>query len=87
MRVDVQAAVRATDAVASIPRDRDGPVFRAPWEAQAFAMAVTLHERGVFTWQEWAAPSLARSGARKRRVMPILARPITSIGWQRWKRS
>ena len=31
------------------------PVFNAPWEAQAFAMAVSLHERGVFTWKEWAA--------------------------------
>jgi nitrile hydratase accessory protein len=30
-------------------------VFRAPWEAQAFAMALTLHDRGVFTWTEWAA--------------------------------
>jgi len=30
-------------------------VFNAPWEAQAFAMAVALHERGAFTWQEWAA--------------------------------
>ena len=31
------------------------PVFREPWEAQAFALALALHERGVFTWQEWAA--------------------------------
>ena len=30
-------------------------VFNAPWEAQAFAMAVALHERGAFTWKEWAA--------------------------------
>jgi nitrile hydratase accessory protein len=30
-------------------------IFRAPWEAQAFALAVTLHERGVFTWPEWSA--------------------------------
>ncbi|GLR91929.1 nitrile hydratase accessory protein [Bradyrhizobium iriomotense] len=49
------AAAKATAAVPSIPRDDDGPVFRAPWEAQAFAMALTLHERGVFTWTEWAA--------------------------------
>ena len=39
----------------SIPRDADGPVFREPWEAQAFAMTLALHERGVFTWPEWAA--------------------------------
>lgn len=31
------------------------PVFREPWEAQAFAMAIRLHEQGVFTWPEWAA--------------------------------
>ena len=43
------------DALPAIPRDADGPVFRAPWEAQAFAMAVMLHERGHFTWKEWAA--------------------------------
>jgi len=42
------------DALPAIPRDDEGPVFRAPWEAQAFAMAVVLHERGHFTWKEWA---------------------------------
>jgi nitrile hydratase accessory protein len=50
-----QAAVEATRALPGIPRDDDGPVFREPWEAQAFAMALTLHERGLFTWTEWAA--------------------------------
>jgi nitrile hydratase accessory protein len=48
------AAARATDAVPGIPRDDDGPVFREPWEAQAFAMALALHQRGLFTWNEWA---------------------------------
>lgn len=36
-----------------IPRDAEGPVFNAPWEAQAFAMAVKLCEAGHFTWPEW----------------------------------
>jgi nitrile hydratase accessory protein len=49
------AAARATGALPDIPRDDDGPVFREPWEAQAFAMALALHERGLFTWTEWAA--------------------------------
>ena len=44
-----------TDEVPGVPRDADGPVFDEPWQAQAFAMAVKLHERGVFTWKEWAA--------------------------------
>ncbi len=42
-------------ALPELPRDAAGPVFREPWEAQAFAMAVALHERGTFTWSEWAA--------------------------------
>ena len=53
--MDGAAAARATAAVSSIPRDDEGPVFREPWEAQAFAMALALHERGLFTWSEWAA--------------------------------
>jgi len=55
MPLDQQAALEATRAVASIPRDEDGPVFREPWEAHAFAMALALHARGLFTWNEWAA--------------------------------
>ena len=39
----------------NIPRNGEGPVFREPWEAQAFALALSLHERGVFSWTEWAA--------------------------------
>ena len=47
---------RAAAAVAPIPRGDDGAlVFSAPWEAQAFAMTLALHERGLFTWPEWAA--------------------------------
>ena len=53
--IDPTVARRAADAVPSIPRDSEGPVFREPWEAQAFAMALALHERGLFTWPEWAA--------------------------------
>jgi nitrile hydratase accessory protein len=44
-----------TIPVPGIPCDAEGPVFREPWEAQAFAMALALHARGLFTWPEWAA--------------------------------
>lgn len=30
------------------------PVFAEPWEAQAFALVVALHDRGLFGWSEWA---------------------------------
>jgi nitrile hydratase accessory protein len=42
------------DALPGLPRDAEGPVFEQPWQAHAFAMTVSLHERGVFTWPEWS---------------------------------
>lgn len=54
-------------ALPALPRDAEGPVFSAPWEAQAFAMTLSLHARGVFTWREWAdclAAELAAAAAR-----------------------
>lgn len=48
-----------------LPRDDGGPVFRAPWEAQAFGLTVTLHEQGHFTWREWTE-RLAREIATAR---------------------
>jgi nitrile hydratase accessory protein len=62
----MDAAVRAASSVPGIPRDDDGPVFREPWEAQAFAMALALHGRGLFTWNEWGA-TLAEEIARAQR--------------------
>jgi nitrile hydratase accessory protein len=38
-----------------MPLDGKGPVFAAPWQAQAFALALTLYDKGLFTWPEWAA--------------------------------
>ena len=49
------ATLDATGSVPSIPRNAEGPVFAAPWQAEAFALALQLHERGVFSWTEWAA--------------------------------
>ena len=42
------------EALPPLPRDDGGPVFAAPWQAQAFALAVKLSEEGHFTWKEWA---------------------------------
>ncbi len=55
MPLDREAASRAANALPDLPRDDEGPVFREPWEARAFAVALALHERGVFTWPEWAS--------------------------------
>ena len=35
------------------PNAIEDRAFDAPWEAQAFAMTLALHERGAFSWNEW----------------------------------
>jgi len=49
----------------ALPRDEDGPVFREPWQAQAFAMTLELHRAGKFTWKEWAAALAAEIEAAR----------------------
>jgi nitrile hydratase accessory protein len=53
-----------------LPRDEGGPVFAEPWQAQAFALAVTLSEQGHFTWKEWAAALANELQAAARRGEP-----------------
>src|SRR4029077_8852406 len=52
---DAGRARRPAAPVPGIPTDAAGPVFREPWEAQAFAVTLVLHKRGLFTWPEWTA--------------------------------
>ena len=54
--MEIWTSLRTPDPLAlpRLPRDAEGPVFAEPWQAQAFALALQLHERGAFTWLEWA---------------------------------
>ena len=60
------------DTLPRIPVDGYGPVFREPWEAQAFAMTVKLHEGGLFTWNEGAAALSAEIEAAQAAGDPYL---------------
>ena len=44
----------AVPTLPGMPVDADGPVFAEPWQAHAFAMTLALHQRGLFSWVEWA---------------------------------
>lgn len=35
-------------------KQQDGPAFCEPWQAQAFALANALIDKGIFTADEWA---------------------------------
>ena len=51
-----EASSATAGRVAPVSRDGDGgPVFEAPWQANAFAVTLALHQRGVFTWTELAS--------------------------------
>ena len=39
------------------------PVFAEPWMAQAFALTLALHQRGLFSWPEWAEALSAQIAA------------------------
>ncbi len=44
--------------------------FAEPWQAQAFALTLALHERGVFSWSEWAQAIGAQFAAAAARGEP-----------------
>ena len=44
-----------TGAIPGMGGDGEAPVFAEPWQAQAFAMTLRLHEQGCFSWPEWTA--------------------------------
>ncbi len=69
----------ALTALGSIPRDAGGPVFPTPWAARAFALALALSKRGVFTWPEWSE-TLGRNAAA--RVPEDAADP--EAYWRTW---
>lgn len=50
-----------------LPPEEDGTVFAQPWQAHAFAMTLLLHERGLFSWPEWAAALTAQIRAAQAR--------------------
>lgn len=59
-------AAQCSGALPMPPGAADVPVFAEPWQAQAFAMAVQLHAKGVFTWPQWAhalSQTIAQAGA------------------------
>lgn len=60
------------DAIPSLPRDEEGPVFREPWEAQVFSMTLMLHQQGHFTWKEWTECLGAEITAAQKRGEPDL---------------
>ena len=67
---DPSADAERLAALKGLPRDDGEPIFKEPWEAQAFALAVQLSQKGYFTWKEWAAALAAELKAAADRGEP-----------------
>jgi nitrile hydratase accessory protein len=65
------------------PHDDEGPVFQEPWQAQAFALAVELSRRGLFTWPEWTETFAAEIKAAQAAGDPDLGNTY----YQHWARA
>jgi nitrile hydratase accessory protein len=63
--------------VPGLPRDEEGVVFAAPWEAKAFALVVHLHQRGAFAWQDWVSALSSEIAADR-------ARPVETPYYELW---
>jgi len=63
--------------VPGLPRDDEGVVFAAPWEAKAFALVVHLHQRGAFAWQDWVNSLSAEIAADR-------TRPVETPYYELW---
>lgn len=63
-----------------LPRDAEGPVFAAPWEAHAFAIVVRLFEQGHYSWPEWVKYLSAEIAAAKNAPDPAQA----SAYYEQW---
>src|SRR4029077_20159937 len=64
---EITAAQPGLGQLPGLPRDLGGRVLAEPWQASAFALAVSLSRQGHFSWQAWAvtlAEELKASSAR-----------------------
>jgi cobaltochelatase CobN len=58
--LSVDRVVAVMEGRAALPRRNGELVFEEPWQGRVFGMAVALHERGVFEWEEFRRTLIAR---------------------------
>jgi nitrile hydratase accessory protein len=74
------ASALALEGETAPPRDDEGPVFAAPWEAHAFAIVVRLFEQGHYSWPDWVRYLSAEIAASKNAPDPAQA----SAYYEQW---
>jgi nitrile hydratase accessory protein len=70
--LSVDRVVAVMEGHAALPRKNGELVFEEPWQGRAFGMAVALHERGVFEWEEFRRALIAQIEAAEARPGPFV---------------
>lgn len=52
-KVKVKRLISNMDGPAALPRKNGELVFESPWESKTFGMALALHEKGLYDWDEF----------------------------------
>jgi len=61
-RAKAERLVADMDGTAALPRKNGELVFEAPWESQAFGLAIALYERGHYDWEEFRGRLISEIG-------------------------
>jgi nitrile hydratase accessory protein len=61
-RAKAERLVADMGGTAALPRKNEELVFEAPWESQAFGMAIALYERGHYDWEEFRGRLISNIG-------------------------
>ncbi len=61
-RAKAERLVADMNGTAALPRKNGELVFEAPWESQAFGLAIALYERGHYDWEEFRGRLISEIG-------------------------
>ena len=78
--LSVDRVVAVMEGRAALPRKNGELVFEEPWQGRVFGMAVALHERGAFEWEEFRRALIAQIAAAE-------TRPGAFVYYEIWLRT
>ena len=70
--LSVDRVVAVMEGQAALPRKNGELLFEEPWQGRVFGMAVALHERGRFEWEEFRRALIVQIAAAEARPGPFV---------------
>jgi nitrile hydratase subunit alpha len=80
-KTTAERRVADMDGATALPRTSGELVFHAPWEGEAFAMAVALCERGLYPWSDFQGHLIAAIATANSKQLPPETQPTYYEQW------